>query len=354
MIGGWHDIFQRGEPLNYAGLQNAWAGRSAGAPMLPDQRVTGRYQLYMGPWYHGVFGGEELERLQLEWFDTWLRGEPTGMADTPTPLHLYELGGNRVLHTTSWPLPHAVPQQWFLGNGRSGTATHSLNDGTLGPARPVEGEDTIAFSGASDPCSAPSEQWSGGLLALTLRSAGAAGDPCVDDDRASQAAPFALTYTSTPFPAQVMLGGPIGATIFATSTATDCEWVVDVEDVAPDGSSRPLTEGALLGSMRSLDPDRGWPAPGGGLLLPVHRLTAASPMPVTPNELTRYDVEVLPTLASIGAGHRLRVTITTSDTPHLLPNAGQLANLVGGVYRVVHNPALASFVELPIAPEGNP
>jgi putative CocE/NonD family hydrolase len=276
------------------------------------------------------------------------------MADTPTPLHLYELGANRVVHTTSWPLPHAATQQWFFGGGRTGTATHSLNDGTLSHEAPVDGEDVIPFSGASDPCSASSEQWSGGQLSLTIRSAGAPQDPCVDDDRAGQAAPFALTYTSAPFPAAVMLGGPIGATIFATSTAKDCEWVVDVEDVAPDGSSRPLTEGALLGSMRSLDPERSWAAPGGGLLLPVHRLTAASPMPVTPDELTRYDIEVLPTVASIAAGHRLRVTVTTSDTPHLVPNAEQIANLLGGVYHLQHRRVAASFVELPIGPEGAP
>jgi predicted acyl esterase len=151
-----------------------------------------------------------------------------------------------------------------------------------------------------------------------------------------------------------MLTGPIGATIFAASTTKDCEWVVTVDDVADDGASTPLTQGALLGSMRALDTAHSWWTPGGGMLLPVHPLTGGSTQPVTPDELTRYDIEVLPTLASIAPGHRLRVTITTSDTPHLLPSAGQFANLVGGVYRVQHNRALASFVELPLAGEGAP
>ena len=43
------DIFQRGEPTNYAELQNAWAGRSVTAPMQSGQRATGRYQLVVGP-----------------------------------------------------------------------------------------------------------------------------------------------------------------------------------------------------------------------------------------------------------------------------------------------------------------
>lgn len=51
LTGGWYDLFQRGEPLNYSGLQNAYAGRPVTAPMRPNQRLTGRYQLLMGPWY---------------------------------------------------------------------------------------------------------------------------------------------------------------------------------------------------------------------------------------------------------------------------------------------------------------
>lgn len=49
MIGGEFDIFQNGEPLNYAELQNAWDGRSTTAPMVSGQQTTGRYQLIVGP-----------------------------------------------------------------------------------------------------------------------------------------------------------------------------------------------------------------------------------------------------------------------------------------------------------------
>src|SRR4051794_2267964 len=52
LVGGEYDLFQRGEPLNYAGLQNAWAGRPVGGPMVPGQPTTGRYQLLDGPYTH--------------------------------------------------------------------------------------------------------------------------------------------------------------------------------------------------------------------------------------------------------------------------------------------------------------
>jgi predicted acyl esterase len=52
LVGGWSDLFPRGELLNYAGLQNLWAGRPQGSPMTAGQPVTPRYQLAMGPWTH--------------------------------------------------------------------------------------------------------------------------------------------------------------------------------------------------------------------------------------------------------------------------------------------------------------
>lgn len=56
LVGGQYDVFQRGEPLLYSGLQNAWSGRSVWAPMEPGQQVTSRYQLLTGPWDHGKPG----------------------------------------------------------------------------------------------------------------------------------------------------------------------------------------------------------------------------------------------------------------------------------------------------------
>jgi putative CocE/NonD family hydrolase len=178
---------------------------------------------------------------------------------------------------------------------------------------------------------------------------GAPNDPCTQDDRTLQQGPGALTYTTPPLAAPRVLAGPIDATLFATTTTKDAEWVVTVEDVAPDGTSTPLTAGALLGSMRALDNSRTWWAAPGRPLLPYHPYTRAAQKPVTPGQVTRFDVEVFPTFAYIAKGHQIRVTLTTADTPHLMPNTTQLPNLVGGVYQVQRNAAAASWVELPLS-----
>jgi putative CocE/NonD family hydrolase len=353
LVGGWFDLFQRGEPLNYAGLQNAWAHRPVGAPMRPDQPVTGRYQLMMGPWYHLTAGqGIDLHRIQLEWFDTWLRGEPTGMGSTRTPLHLFQLGANRWTDASTWPLPQAQATTYYLSAGPSGSSAPSTNDGVLSPARPggAGGADPVLFTGATNPCDRQSDQWSMGAGSVAASSAGLSAEPCTTDDRALQTGPNALTYTTHAFGTPTVLAGPIDATIYATTTTKDAEWVATVEDVAPSGASTPLTAGALLGSFRTLDASRSWLAPGGQPLLPYHPYTQASVTPVTAGKVTRFDVEVFPTLAALAPGHRLRLTITTSDTPHLGPNPAQLANLVGGAYQVQRNASAASYIELPLAP----
>ncbi|MDQ1700924.1 MAG: uncharacterized protein QOF57_176, partial [Frankiaceae bacterium] len=183
LVGGEFDLFQRGEPLNYAALQNAWAGRPAGAPMRPGQPVTGRYQLLDGPFTHLEGGGvgSNFEQLQLEWFDTWLKDAPTGMADTPTPLHYYDLGTKQYADTTTYPLSAATPTTFYFGAGRTGSALSS-NDGSLSVETPAAstGADTLAWAPVgSTICARSQDQWVMGAASLVPHLAGLAV-PCID------------------------------------------------------------------------------------------------------------------------------------------------------------------------------
>ncbi len=82
LVGGWNDLFESGEPMNYVGLQNIYDGRPQTAAMTSGQAVTPRYQLLMGPWQHVTTGtGVNISALELEWFDTWLLGEHTPLGD---------------------------------------------------------------------------------------------------------------------------------------------------------------------------------------------------------------------------------------------------------------------------------
>jgi uncharacterized protein len=341
LVGGWYDLFQRGEPLNFSGLQNAWAGRPVSAPMLPKQRLTSRYQLLMGPWYHVTAGdGLDMGRLHLQWFDHWLKGIDTGITRTRTPLHLYELGDGKYREARRYPFGEATPAPYYLGAGN-----------TLGTAKPKDaaGADPIVFTGATSPCDRQSDQWGAGGAALATSGQ----NPCDGNDSSLQAGPGALTYTTAPFTSDRVVAGPIDATIYATSTRPDTYLEATIEDVDASGTSTSLTAGGLLGSFRALDAGQTWRAPDGNPLLPYHPYTRASATPVESGKVTRFDIEVFPTFGKIAKGHSLRLTLTTSDTPHLGFTPDQLQNLAGGVYQVQRNAGAASFVELPLAaPDG--
>jgi predicted acyl esterase len=70
---------------------------------------------------------------------------------------------------------------------------------------------------------------------------------------------------------------------------------------------------------------------------------------VVPGELTRYDLEVFPTAALIEPGHRLRLTLTTYDFPHLVPTRPARRALTGGVYQVRQGGESPSRIVIPLA-----
>lgn len=350
LVSGWSDLFQRGDPINYAELQNLVDGRPYWEPMQPGQPVTGRYQLMMGPWYHLTAGdGVDLNRIMLEWFDTWLLGEPTGMGTTPTPLHVYVQGEDRWFNSSTWPLTGTHVERAYFG-GRSAATPGSLNSGSLSSVAPstTSGADAIAWTGASSPCSNSTDQWDGGLYEEASASSGLPSNPCTSNDATTQAT--ALTYTSAPMPRAELLAGPIDVTLYATSTTPNTEFVARVEEVTPSGQSIPLTEGGLLGSFRAQNQRDSWRSPTGKIELPYHLDTSTSQEPVPVGKVVRYNIDVFPTVAELPAGSSLRVTITTADTPHLAVAPPFLAQLAGGVYMVQRRDAAASFVDLPLAP----
>jgi putative CocE/NonD family hydrolase len=340
MVGGWFDVFQRGEPLNYSGLQNAWSGRSVAAAMGAEQRATGRYQLLQGPWYHLDGGtGIDIYRLQLAWYDHWLKGIDTGIERTDSPLHVYLLGANRWVDAARYPFSEATPRSLYLD------AVGKLSD-SAPTAR--TGADQLVYTGAGSPCGRQSDQYGAGAAALAFETAQST-NPCDQNDASQQAGPGTLTYTTDPLKADSVVAGPIAATLYATSTAAETFFEATLEDVAPDGNSTPLSTGALVGSQRAVDESASWRGSDGRLILPYHPYTRAAAAPVPTGAVTRYDIEISPTTARVPAGDRLRVTVSTSDFLHLLPTVPQAQGLAGGVYQLQRNAAAASFLQLPLA-----
>ncbi len=340
LLGGEFDIFQNGEPLNYAALQNAYDHRPTSAPMLPGQPVTGRYQLVDGPWEHINGSSVDVDPLELEWFDTWLKGEKTGMATTPTPLHYYDLGTGNFDETTTYPFTGSDPTMLYFGAGGSLSSTK--------PTAATAGADTVDWSPVGSICGRPIDQWSMGGISIASSEAGILA-PCADADNTTQLGPWQTTYTTAPMAKAATVAGPITATVYASANTTQTEWVAEVDEVTPDGTSYPVTEGALLGSLRATEPSLSWTSHG-VTVLPYHPYTEASAQAVVPGATEKYQIQVFPTLVTLAAGDRLRVTISTTDTPHLVPIPSQLTQLIGGQYNIQRTPTSPSSLTVELDP----
>jgi uncharacterized protein len=346
LISGWFDAYQRGVALDYAALQNAWAGRrNAFAPMRRGQRTTPRYQIVEGPWVHNAVGmGEWIQRLHLEWFDHWLLKKPTPLTRMRRPFHAFELGNGRWIDASDYPPPKARVHRFWLAGGSSGTAPLSLNDGGLARKRPAAGADELPWADATSPCSRLTDQWSLGFLGAVSASAGMPLNPCAKDDRSTQSG--ALVYTTPPLRRSKTVAGPSTVAIRLTSTSRDSELVASLASVAPDGTSHLLTSGALLGSLRAVDRHASWRLHG-RTILPAHPYTSASRRELVPGRMASELIELPPVFARLQKGHRLRLTLSTS-APHLHPSAAQLPGLAGGTYEIQRGGPRASFVNVPL------
>jgi putative CocE/NonD family hydrolase len=316
IVGGLDDLFQRGEPMLYEALADHTDAR-----------------LLIGPWTH-IAAGQGLptqgvptiDELLLQWFDQHVMGLDTG-ADCIPPVTLYKRGVDRYESAPTWPVPDLHAERWHLRGGQR------LTQAAPGDEAPS----TYLQVPANGVCSRSTAQWLIGLIDST---------PCATDNRLDEAT--ALTWTSEPFSAPVEINGPIQADLWLRPLLSQ-EAVVSVaiSDVAPDGTSRGLTNGLLLASHRAVDPLRSRTLDGQSIQ-PWHPFTAAAQQTVTPGEPALLPVEVFPTSAVLQPGHRLRVTIAAYDVPHALPTAPAALATLAGPVEVLNDSAHPSSVVLPV------
>lgn len=331
-LGGWYDIFGQETIDAFVGYQES-GGEGA----------RGKQKLIMGPWIHQNLGEEpaqgELQypsnsftapfsrfsifaALLTEQFDLespFSQGDPVVDLDDVPAVQYYVMGdvddpeapGNEWRSADSWP-PETAPIRWYLEG-----------DGGFSPSCPEEGISSYNF----DPGD-PSPTICGNNLF-------AAAGPC--DQRLGEARDDTLVFTSVPLEAPLELTGRAQAVLHVDLDQVDADLMVKLSDVYPDGRSMLITEGAARIAVR-----------GGqeGLQL------------VTPGELVPVEVVLPSTSIILNGGHRLRVSITSSNFPKYQVNPGtgdDFGEFGSGSHqpfevRLHHSPATPSYLELPVPP----
>ena len=315
LVGGLDDLFQRGVPMLYEALA--------------DHTDT---RMLIGPWTHSTTGtglpsgGVPSEgQLRLQWFDQHLKGLDTGAACIPHVTQFVR-GQERYVSSPTWPVPNLTAQRW-----------HLHGDGTLQQAAPAANGAGLSYLSlpVTGLCTRSTSQW---LIGLVPGS-------CATDNRVDEQ--LALTYTSEPFPKETVINGPIEADVWITTDKPDAVMSVAVSDVAPDGTSRGLSNGLLIASHRAVDAAKSRKLDGQSIQ-PWHPFTQAATLAVTPGEPTLLPIEVFPTSAAIQPGHRLRISITPYDLPHASPPLPSGLDSFLGTVTVLSDAAHPSSVVFPV------
>jgi uncharacterized protein len=302
-VSGWWDINGRGSVLGYG----ACAGRGQ--------------RLLIGPWDHGMVSPDlsalpEPEQAlvhraalrdafadELQWFDLQFSGN----GHQPAGAEVFITGGWRWLELDGWPLH---PRRSILPLGADGSI--SLDGPTAGGTREYRFDPYDPT-----PMSCPGLPWDI-----------APYDTSVDER------PDVLVYRSAPLRDEVLVLGDARAELFASTSVRDTDWVVRLCDEYPDGRSIYLRDGILRARFRS---------------------GFASPEPVQPGAVERYEVDLWHVGHLFRPGHRIRVEIASAARWRWdvnLGDGGDPACSVAGLIAdqtVCHGGASASAVHLPIA-----
>jgi putative CocE/NonD family hydrolase len=247
----------------------------------------------------------------------------------------FETGSNTWQRHARWPLsgpagcPHVSrPLYLTAGHGLSFDAPpagEAFDEYISDPAKPVPYQPRPIR-----PQNATGSRWDAWL---------------VDDQRFAADRPDVLVYTSAVLTAPLRLAGQPVAHLYASTTGTDCDWVVKLIDIYPDevpgdermgGYQLPLAMDVLRGRHRSD---------------PVH------PSAIPPGEVLHYEIRMPHVSHMLLPGHRLMVQIQSSWFPlydrnpqSFVPNImfAQPAEYVRAAQRVFCAGAAASFIDLPV------
>nr|WP_228035317.1 CocE/NonD family hydrolase [Oculatella sp. LEGE 06141] len=219
-IGGWFDPYMRGTLRLYREM----AARSACS-----------HHLIIGPWAHLPWGRKvgavdygdaantPIDRLQIRWFDQFLKGLDTGLLNA-APVNLFEMGSNR--WRTFNTFPASSPQAYFLAT--TGLASMSTSEGTLTLSPSTSHHDTFIH----DPWRpVPSL---GGHASMPSGSFDRSSLDCRSD---------LVTYTSAPLNEDLHLAGEVIAELYCTADAPSFDLCAVLSEVKPNGSVYNVTQG---------------------------------------------------------------------------------------------------------------
>lgn len=263
-------------------IQGGWRDDLRSQGLVTFANLTGPRHIVIGPWGHCENDDFHLLAEMHRFFDTYLKGVETGLK-AEAPIHYYTVNaapGTEWRSSTNWPIAGTTRTTYWLGRGLESRAPR-------GKGR------TTTFTVRYDVDCPSARPGPGGLLT--------GAPPCP----LAHAGP---RFATSPLRADVEVTGDAVADLHVSSTATDGNVFVYLEDVAPDGAITPVTDARLKASLRKVD------RPGYAVFdLPWHRSHQDDAALLQAGEPARMTFAFLPTSYVFKAGHRIQISVAGAD-----------------------------------------
>ncbi len=313
-ITGWYDNLLHENWRNFTGFRERGGSEAA-------RRGT---KILVGDWAHGGSSGYAgLLDLQLRWYDRWLKGIDNGI-DRQPPIKLYVMGRDVWRDEHEWPLARTRFTRFHLHSG--GSANGAQGDGVLA-TRPCPADsppDRFVYDPENPVFTL------GGQISTHRDVRGP------KDRRSVQARDDVLVYTTEPLADDVEVTGPVELQLHVASTAVDTDFTATLSDVHPDGTAIHVCEGVRGVTFRE---------------------SLEEPTPIEPGKVYPLSISLWETSMVFGAGHRIRLEVSSSNFPPYARNQntglslGTSALVKTAEQTVYHDAERPSYLVLPVIPE---
>jgi putative CocE/NonD family hydrolase len=260
-----------------------------------------RNYIILGPWNHGGWGrmngdslgrisfekktGEDFRLLQKKWFDYWLKGSGDGRFGEAT---CFQTGSNTWKTYDAWPPKRSTHKKLFVAPNNKASFTAAINS-------------TGYTSYISDP-SIPVPYRS-----LPIEATYGFGSRWknwqVEDQRFVYTRPDVVSFSTDSLNENITVAGKVIAHLFASTSATDADWVVKLIDVYPDYDQKnPLMSQYQLPVAMEVFRGR-------------FRKSFSNPSAQTPNQPEEFIIDLHDINHTFLKGHKLMVQIQSTWFP---------------------------------------
>lgn len=325
-VAAWYDIFQGGSLRNYQLLKTQAGSESArnGQKLLVEIGGHAGSGRKIGDLDFGSAAPYDLDGQVLDWYDVIFKGKPA--APDAKPVRIFVMGRNVWRDEDDWPLARAKSTRYFLHS--HGAANSASGDGSLDTAAPsssaaADAKDSYVYDPAN-----PVPTTGGPLCCDSQHLA-----PGPRDQRSVEDRKDVLIYSTPVFTQDTEVTGPVVLDLYASTSAVDTDFTAKLVDVWPNGFAQNLTEGILR--LR-------------------YRNSQEAPELAKPGEIYHLKIDVWSTSNVFLAGHRLRLEVSSSNSPRFDRNLNtgedqaHATRMVTATNKVYHDRQHPSALLLPI------